>query len=340
MTSLAGNPPINSADTDLSHVVRGADCWGCCSPTISHVLTRPAARADAPVTVGLARMSDLSIRLRPVVEADLDMFRRFAHRTRASSASTGPASATPQARPAGSPTTATSARTTGGSWSRSSRTAVAAGFVSYVAGRYGGPVATGRSASPCCRDWRGRGIGWRAQAMLCDYLFAHTPVQRIQAGTHPENIAEQKSLEKAGFLLRASSGPASSAPASGATATCTAASAPTRPRRSSRAGSAGRSAPACCRRRSGPRAVRGRSRPHRRRSGPRRSPRRSPGRPSARWCRSAGVQQRPVERQAAVGAQRHVGFGLEARDHLDRIAGLDGRVRPVERLGQPAWRAP
>ncbi|MEV7807266.1 GNAT family protein [Microbispora sp. NPDC088329] len=50
-------------------------------------------------------------------------------------------------------------------------------------------------------DWRGRGIGWRAQAMLCDYLFTHTPVERIQATTHPENIAEQKSLEKAGFTL-------------------------------------------------------------------------------------------------------------------------------------------
>ncbi|MBP2326257.1 RimJ/RimL family protein N-acetyltransferase [Kibdelosporangium banguiense] len=50
-------------------------------------------------------------------------------------------------------------------------------------------------------EWRGQGIGWRAQAMLCDYLFHHTPVQRIQAGTHPENIAEQKSLAKAGFHL-------------------------------------------------------------------------------------------------------------------------------------------
>jgi ribosomal-protein-alanine N-acetyltransferase len=37
--------------------------------------------------------------------------------------------------------------------------------------------------------------------MLCDYHFMHTPVQRIQAATHPENIAEQKSLEKAGFQL-------------------------------------------------------------------------------------------------------------------------------------------
>ncbi|MFE9693735.1 GNAT family N-acetyltransferase [Micromonospora sp. NPDC005806] len=50
-------------------------------------------------------------------------------------------------------------------------------------------------------EWRGRGIGWRAQALLCDYLFAHTPAQRIQAGTHPENVAEQRSLEKAGFQL-------------------------------------------------------------------------------------------------------------------------------------------
>ncbi|MGI5212143.1 GNAT family N-acetyltransferase [Plantactinospora sp. CA-290183] len=50
-------------------------------------------------------------------------------------------------------------------------------------------------------EWRGRGIGWRAQAMLCDYLFTHTPAERVQAGTHPENIAEQRSLEKAGFRL-------------------------------------------------------------------------------------------------------------------------------------------
>ncbi|MBN6057250.1 GNAT family N-acetyltransferase, partial [Nonomuraea sp. RK-328] len=48
-------------------------------------------------------------------------------------------------------------------------------------------------------DWRGRGIGWRAQTMSCDYLFTHMPVERIEARTHPENIAEQKSLEKAGF---------------------------------------------------------------------------------------------------------------------------------------------
>ncbi|WIM97369.1 GNAT family protein [Actinoplanes oblitus] len=48
-------------------------------------------------------------------------------------------------------------------------------------------------------EFRGRGIGWRAQALLCDYLFQHWPIQRIQAGTHPENVAEQKALVKAGF---------------------------------------------------------------------------------------------------------------------------------------------
>jgi [ribosomal protein S5]-alanine N-acetyltransferase len=48
-------------------------------------------------------------------------------------------------------------------------------------------------------EYRGRGFGWRAQAILCDYLFQHWPIQRIQAGTHPENLAEQKALVKAGF---------------------------------------------------------------------------------------------------------------------------------------------
>jgi ribosomal-protein-alanine N-acetyltransferase len=78
---------------------------------------------------------------------------------------------------------------------------VAAGFVSYRWDQFGAAgkhVEIGIALLP---EWRGRGIGWRAQAMFCDYLFCHTPVHRIQAATHPENIAEQKSLEKAGFRL-------------------------------------------------------------------------------------------------------------------------------------------
>jgi RimJ/RimL family protein N-acetyltransferase len=48
---------------------------------------------------------------------------------------------------------------------------------------------------------RGQGLGWRAQALLCQYLFQHTPAWRIEASTHEENRAEQHALQKAGFQL-------------------------------------------------------------------------------------------------------------------------------------------
>ncbi|MER7754102.1 GNAT family protein [Kitasatospora sp. NPDC097643] len=46
---------------------------------------------------------------------------------------------------------------------------------------------------------RGRGIGTRAQLLLVDYLFAHTPVVRLEADTEADNHAEQRALEKCGF---------------------------------------------------------------------------------------------------------------------------------------------
>ncbi|MGD8603134.1 MAG: GNAT family protein [Anaerolineales bacterium] len=48
-------------------------------------------------------------------------------------------------------------------------------------------------------EQRGRGLGAQAQALLADYLFDTYAVQRIEAETDVENIAERKSLEKAGF---------------------------------------------------------------------------------------------------------------------------------------------
>ncbi|WIM92669.1 GNAT family protein [Actinoplanes oblitus] len=48
-------------------------------------------------------------------------------------------------------------------------------------------------------EWRGRRIGTRAQLLLCRYLFAHTSVHRIEAGTQPENVAEQRALRRLGF---------------------------------------------------------------------------------------------------------------------------------------------
>jgi len=46
---------------------------------------------------------------------------------------------------------------------------------------------------------RGQGYGAEAQAQLASFLFAQTRMNRIEAQTDVENIAEQRSLEKAGF---------------------------------------------------------------------------------------------------------------------------------------------
>ena len=46
---------------------------------------------------------------------------------------------------------------------------------------------------------RGHGYGGEAQRQLAEYLFATTSVNRIEAQTDVENVAEQRSLEKAGF---------------------------------------------------------------------------------------------------------------------------------------------
>jgi RimJ/RimL family protein N-acetyltransferase len=75
------------------------------------------------------------------------------------------------------------------------------GGVSWHATDYGGTLG--------CTAWnigigllpaaRGRGVGTIAQRLLVEHLFATTQVDRIEAGTDVENIAEQKALERAGF---------------------------------------------------------------------------------------------------------------------------------------------
>jgi RimJ/RimL family protein N-acetyltransferase len=47
---------------------------------------------------------------------------------------------------------------------------------------------------------RGRGHGTRAQRMLAEYLFRTFPVHRVQASTDVTNLAEQRALERAGYL--------------------------------------------------------------------------------------------------------------------------------------------
>jgi RimJ/RimL family protein N-acetyltransferase len=143
---------------------------------------------------------DLPIRLRPVAEDDLHMFRRFA--TEPDLIGLDWAGFRDAQAPARRFTADGYLGPEDGRLIVDVGTdGTAAGFLSYVAGLFGGVAKHWEIGIALLPEWRGRGIGWRAQSMMCDYLFTHTPAQRIQAGTHPENVAEQRSLEKAGFTL-------------------------------------------------------------------------------------------------------------------------------------------
>lgn len=75
------------------------------------------------------------------------------------------------------------------------------GGVSWHAVDYGGTVSSsawniGIGLLP---EARGRGVGTLAQRMLVEHLLAATELDRIEASTDVENLAEQRALEKAGF---------------------------------------------------------------------------------------------------------------------------------------------
>jgi RimJ/RimL family protein N-acetyltransferase len=145
-------------------------------------------------------MADAGIRLRPVVEDDLEMFRRFL--TEPWLVGLDWAGFRDAEQPARRfAVDGYLGEADGRLMVEIEPDEATVGFVSYLAGRYGGPASYWEIGIALLPEYRGRGIGWQAQAMLCDYLFRHTPAQRIQAGTHAENVAEQKSLVKAGFQL-------------------------------------------------------------------------------------------------------------------------------------------
>ena len=73
------------------------------------------------------------------------------------------------------------------------------GEVSWRAARYSSQPHAWNIGVAVVPEARGRGIGARAQALLVDYLFAHTPVVRLEAHVRTDNPAECRSLEKAGF---------------------------------------------------------------------------------------------------------------------------------------------
>jgi RimJ/RimL family protein N-acetyltransferase len=74
-----------------------------------------------------------------------------------------------------------------------------AGFVSWHPVNPGSPYHCWEFGISMWPAYRGRGHGTEAQRQLVRYLFAHTPLNRIQALTSAQNLAEQRSLEKAGF---------------------------------------------------------------------------------------------------------------------------------------------
>jgi RimJ/RimL family protein N-acetyltransferase len=49
-------------------------------------------------------------------------------------------------------------------------------------------------------EHRGHGLGSTAQRLLAEYLFSTRLVERVEATTDVDNLAEQRALEKAGFV--------------------------------------------------------------------------------------------------------------------------------------------
>ena len=79
----------------------------------------------------------------------------------------------------------------------------AIGFVSWMKMQTGQNSHVFEFGISLWQDFRGRGHGTTAQLLLARYLFAHNPINRIQARTELDNVAEQRALEKAGFTREA-----------------------------------------------------------------------------------------------------------------------------------------
>jgi [ribosomal protein S5]-alanine N-acetyltransferase len=144
-------------------------------------------------------MPDAPVRLRPIEETDLDLLRRF---------DTDPSSRGPYLQSGFRSPHARRRRWEEDGWlgDDSAQLAVVladgtlAGIVSWRTIKAGGPeggcLEIGALLFP---EHRGRGLGTAAQRLLVEYLFATTLANRLQAVTDVENIAEQLSLERAGF---------------------------------------------------------------------------------------------------------------------------------------------
>ena len=142
----------------------------------------------------------LSVCLRPVREADLDLFARFA---------TDPEFSEPFEW--GGFRWAEGYRER---WSRdgfleedphllivADDDDTALGWVMFRDPQFGGRrgLGTWETGILLAPEHRGRGAGTAAQCQLAEYLFANTPAHRLTANTEVDNLREQRALEKAGF---------------------------------------------------------------------------------------------------------------------------------------------
>jgi RimJ/RimL family protein N-acetyltransferase len=73
------------------------------------------------------------------------------------------------------------------------------GFVSYFKMPTGPATHCWNMGIVVAPEARGQGFGTQAQRLLVRYLFLHSQLNRVEAETDIDNIAEQRSLEKAGF---------------------------------------------------------------------------------------------------------------------------------------------
>ncbi|MEP7188516.1 MAG: GNAT family protein [Roseiflexaceae bacterium] len=76
------------------------------------------------------------------------------------------------------------------------------GSISYHEVRYGPNVASrayniGLSIMP---EYRNQGYGSESQRLMAEYLLQTFPIARVEAETDVTNLAEQRALEKAGFV--------------------------------------------------------------------------------------------------------------------------------------------
>jgi RimJ/RimL family protein N-acetyltransferase len=74
-----------------------------------------------------------------------------------------------------------------------------AGVVDWKPLSTSGPVVCVQIGILLLPEHRGMGLGRAAQRLLADYLFSTTTVNRIEATTEADNVAEQRALEHAGF---------------------------------------------------------------------------------------------------------------------------------------------